>query len=68
MGSYRCAICEKEAAYEGRLPREYPFCGERCRLVDLGRWFREQYSIDRDLTPEDFDDFGALRDEPDARA
>lgn len=64
MANYRCAICEKEASFDGRLPREYPFCSERCRQVDLGRWFREQYSIDRDLSPDDLDDFEALRGEP----
>lgn len=64
MASFRCAICEKESTYEGRLPREYPFCGERCRLVDLGRWFREQYSIDRDLRPEDFEKFDTLHEHP----
>ena len=23
----------------------YPFCTERCRLVDLGRWMDERYRI-----------------------
>jgi len=22
-----------------------PFCGERCRLVDLGRWLDEAYAV-----------------------
>jgi endogenous inhibitor of DNA gyrase (YacG/DUF329 family) len=51
--TYRCSICGKEVRCSGALPDLYPFCSERCRLVDLGRWFNEQYSIDRDLTPED---------------
>jgi endogenous inhibitor of DNA gyrase (YacG/DUF329 family) len=50
---YSCSICGKQVAYEGPLPALYPFCCERCKMVDLGRWFSEQYSIDRDLTPED---------------
>jgi endogenous inhibitor of DNA gyrase (YacG/DUF329 family) len=50
---YSCSICGKHVSYEGPLPPLYPFCCERCKLVDLGRWFSEQYSIDRDLTPED---------------
>ena len=53
MPAYRCTICETEVTYTGKLPELYPFCTERCRLVDLGRWFREAYTIDRDLTPED---------------
>jgi endogenous inhibitor of DNA gyrase (YacG/DUF329 family) len=51
--TYPCSICGKHVGYEGPLPALYPFCSERCRLVDLGRWFSEQYSIDRDLRPED---------------
>jgi endogenous inhibitor of DNA gyrase (YacG/DUF329 family) len=51
--TYSCSICDKPVSYEGSLPALYPFCCERCKLVDLGRWFSEQYSIDRDLTPED---------------
>ena len=23
----------------------YPFCSDRCRLVDLGRWMDERYRI-----------------------
>ncbi|MGE0479182.1 MAG: DNA gyrase inhibitor YacG [Phycisphaerae bacterium] len=55
MKSYHCTICQKCMDYEGRLPALYPFCSPRCQMVDLGRWFREQYSIDRDATPEDLD-------------
>lgn len=50
--TYRCAICDREVRYR-TLPSVYPFCSARCKRVDLGMWFREQHSIDRDLTPED---------------
>ena len=50
---YSCSICGKRVSYEGPLPVLYPFCCERCKLGDLGRWCSEQYSIDRDFTPED---------------
>jgi endogenous inhibitor of DNA gyrase (YacG/DUF329 family) len=56
MAIYRCAICGREVAYEGELPALYPFCRERCRMVDLGLWVREAYSVDRDLRPEDVAD------------
>ncbi len=55
MPAYHCDICKTEVKYEGRLPDLYPFCSERCRMVDLGLWFREAYYIDRDLAPEDAD-------------
>lgn len=51
--SYECRICQKAVAYEGRLPEVYPFCSLRCRRVDLGRWLRGQYSLERELTDEE---------------
>jgi endogenous inhibitor of DNA gyrase (YacG/DUF329 family) len=40
----RCPICGKEAPPRpGNLAA--PFCSERCRLVDLGRWLSEEYRI-----------------------
>jgi endogenous inhibitor of DNA gyrase (YacG/DUF329 family) len=26
-----------------------PFCSERCRLIDLGKWFNEDYRISTPL-------------------
>jgi endogenous inhibitor of DNA gyrase (YacG/DUF329 family) len=51
--TFRCSICAKRVRYDGRLPALYPFCSERCKMVDLGRWFNEQYSINRDVGPEE---------------
>lgn len=65
MREYRCAICERLVHHEGKLPPLYPFCSERCKLVDLGRWFNEQYTIDRDLTPDDLSDAPRPPDTPD---
>jgi len=39
----RCAQCKKEIVREGN--RWFPFCSERCKLVDLGQWIGEQYRI-----------------------
>jgi len=36
-----------------------PFCSERCKLVDLDKWFNGEYSIDQpieELTPEQLAD------------
>ena len=51
--TFQCSICRKPTRYEGSVPDLYPFCSQRCKLIDLGRWFNEQYSIDRDHAPED---------------
>lgn len=44
MTSPRCPICAKPVE---RRPanRFFPFCSDRCRLVDLGKWMGEEYRI-----------------------
>jgi endogenous inhibitor of DNA gyrase (YacG/DUF329 family) len=39
-----CAICGKPVAPR-QQNRSYPFCSDRCRLVDLGKWLGEEYRI-----------------------
>lgn len=29
-----------------------PFCSERCRLIDLGKWASEEYVISTPITEE----------------
>lgn len=42
----RCPVCAKpyEVAAIDDLP-SFPFCSERCRLIDLGRWADGRYVI-----------------------
>lgn len=42
----RCPICSKPYAVDSiaDLPA-FPFCSERCRLIDLGRWADGVYAI-----------------------
>jgi endogenous inhibitor of DNA gyrase (YacG/DUF329 family) len=46
MIQLRCPICSRsfEIADLGDLPT-FPFCSERCRLIDLGRWIDERYAV-----------------------
>jgi endogenous inhibitor of DNA gyrase (YacG/DUF329 family) len=39
----RCPTCKREFKPEDSPAR--PFCSERCRLIDLGRWLDEGYSV-----------------------
>ncbi len=40
----RCLQCRKAIA--GRPDNPFaPFCSERCKLVDLGKWLGEEYRI-----------------------
>jgi endogenous inhibitor of DNA gyrase (YacG/DUF329 family) len=42
----RCPICGKTfEADPAALPPGFPFCSERCKLIDLGRWIDGSYSI-----------------------
>jgi hypothetical protein len=38
-----CPTCRKPVARPGN--KFFPFCRERCQLVDLGRWLNEDYRI-----------------------
>ncbi|HZQ67447.1 MAG TPA: DNA gyrase inhibitor YacG [Terriglobales bacterium] len=37
-----CPICKKSVK---STDPEFPFCSERCRLLDLGKWASGQYVI-----------------------
>jgi len=38
-----CPGCKKETTWDKNPFR--PFCSERCRLIDLGKWASEEYRI-----------------------
>lgn len=38
----RCPTCGKPVDFDAP---HFPFCGERCKLVDLGKWFNQEYAI-----------------------
>lgn len=44
MSERRCPICGKEVEPPERNPF-FPFCSKRCRTLDLGRWFGEEYRV-----------------------
>ncbi len=48
-----CPICGKEARWNDNPFR--PFCSERCRLIDLGKWAAEEYRIPGGKKPDSGD-------------
>lgn len=41
-----CPTCHTKVVRDPAAPSKLlPFCSERCRWVDLGRWFGEEYRI-----------------------
>ena len=43
MIKVRCPICQRLMEGGPEQWPESPFCGPRCRLIDLGRWLGEEY-------------------------
>ena len=39
----KCPNCKKEVQWEDNKWR--PFCSERCKMIDLGTWAKEDYRI-----------------------
>jgi len=50
---HRCPICKKPCAPRPEN-RFFPFCSERCKLVDLGKWLGGEYRIEG--RPEEVED------------
>lgn len=46
----KCPICKQEV--KPGHP-EFPFCSERCRLLDLGNWASEKYVVSEPIFDED---------------
>ena len=46
----KCPICKKEVVPGDEF---YPFCSERCKIIDLGNWASEKYVISTPVQPED---------------
>jgi endogenous inhibitor of DNA gyrase (YacG/DUF329 family) len=52
----KCPTCNKRIEWDDNPFR--PFCSERCKLIDLGRWVDEEYRVPgkpviTDQSPED---------------
>jgi len=39
-----CPICKNKTTWEENPWR--PFCSERCKLIDLGKWVSDDYRIE----------------------
>jgi uncharacterized protein len=38
----KCPTCKKPIKSDGT---DFPFCSQRCRLIDLGKWATGQYVV-----------------------
>ncbi len=57
-----CPTCKKKFNY---FESEFrPFCGEKCRLIDLGHWLTESYSVPAEkITPDEIETLEKLHEE-----
>ncbi len=39
----KCPVCKRKTTWEENPYR--PFCSERCKLIDLGKWAMEEYKV-----------------------
>ena len=53
----KCPICKKEVTLGAA---DFPFCSERCRILDLANWSTEKYAIPAEKpepqSPNDLDE------------
>ena len=56
----KCPICKKVVTGKDA---EFPFCSDRCRLIDLGKWASGAYVISSPV--QDGDTLEELSREPD---
>lgn len=64
----KCPTCGQPVKWEDNPHR--PFCSERCKLIDFGRWANEEYSVpgetfstDREAAEDPSKEEQALNDE-----
>lgn len=50
--SVTCPHCKKTSRWDSQNPFR-PFCCERCKMIDLGKWASEEYRVE--LAPEQQD-------------
>jgi endogenous inhibitor of DNA gyrase (YacG/DUF329 family) len=49
----RCPICDK--TFDPAASETAPFCSDRCRTIDLGRWLDESYAVPTESIPNSLD-------------
>jgi hypothetical protein len=58
--NWRCPICHKPTNDSEHA--HFPFCSDRCRLIDLGNWASERYRLAGPAAPSTSDEPATLDD------
>jgi len=63
----KCPVCGRKSDFNADPLG--PFCSKRCKLIDLGKWFGEEYRISEPLRPDHLAGYenmeGQALDDPD---
>ncbi|HEY4394887.1 MAG TPA: DNA gyrase inhibitor YacG [Polyangia bacterium] len=51
----KCPTCARQFADAAEVRGFRPFCSQRCRAADLGKWLDGGYRIEAPLSEEDLD-------------
>jgi endogenous inhibitor of DNA gyrase (YacG/DUF329 family) len=51
-----CPICKRQEVLPRLENPAFPFCSDRCKLLDLGKWLSEDYRIGGKPEEEDDDE------------
>jgi hypothetical protein len=62
---HNCPISKKPTDSESNP--DFPFCSERCRILDLGNWASEKYVISEPVIDEDAPEDSSPADPNDRR-
>ncbi|HEY4934541.1 MAG TPA: DNA gyrase inhibitor YacG [Terriglobales bacterium] len=62
--SLRCPTCRKIVL---RKDPDFPFCSDRCRVIDLGKWASGAYVISAPLNDPEADD-ATYSNDPDKKS
>jgi uncharacterized protein len=54
----QCPTCRKSVddSTVGQPGSTFPFCSERCKLIDLGRWLSDAYQIPAEPSDDEQDE------------
>ena len=55
-----CPICRKVVPSDGEF---VPFCSDRCRIIDLGNWASEKYTISTPVDPQTLEEIPGQEDD-----
>ncbi len=50
----KCPICSTKFNYYSSEYR--PFCREKCKMIDLGNWFNEKYTVEGEPSQQALDE------------